>query len=215
MAHWDWLRAQSFDFPMSQRTFNEYLCELDIAIERRKELDRTIAEVAASERWRDDVARLRCLRGIEVQTAMVILSEIQDFRRFSSAPDLAAFIGLVPRLYASGASARRGSITKAGNAHLRHVLVESSWHYRHPRVQAAATFRKRCTGQPEDVIKHAWKAQLRLGKRFHRLLARGKPSQVAAIAIARELCGFIWGIMMIPNSVAAPAHDENTAGAAA
>ena len=106
-----------------------------------------------------------------------------------------AYLGLVPSEHSSGERRRRGSITKAGNGHVRRALVEAAWHYRH-RPAVGQKLRKRREGQPREIIKVADKAQRRLNKRFHRLvLASGKPPQKAIVAIARELAGFIWAAL--------------------
>ena len=105
-----------------------------------------------------------------------------------------AFTGLVPAEYSSGPKHSHGAITKTGNAHLRRVLVESAWHYRHhPWLGDALRSRQR--GAPPDVIAHAWQAQHRLHRRYRRLAARGKPKQHIVTAIARELSGFLWAAL--------------------
>ena len=192
--HWQWLRPIRFEQPAAQRTFHEYLDQLDHAMDRARDLDAEIGRIAKEDRFRDDVARLSCLRGINVLSAMVLLTEIGDIRRFDSPRALMAYVGLVPSLYASGDRANRGSITKCGNKHVRRILVESSWHYRHP-VQPTKLLNARCEGQSPIVAREARDAQRRLGGRYRRLIARGKPSQVVVVAIARELCAFIWAIM--------------------
>ena len=136
------------------------------------------------------VHRLRCFRGIDDLTALTIAAELGDPRRFASAPRTMAFVGLIPSEHSSGAKRAQGGITKTGNAHLRRVLVESAWHYRHhPFV--SETLRARQRGAPADVIARAWTAQQRLYRRYQRLAARGKPKQHIVTAIARELTGFV------------------------
>ena len=106
-----------------------------------------------------------------------------------------AFVGLIPSEHSSGSKQARGAITKTGNAHLRRVLVEAAWHYRHhPFV--GATLRARQRGAPPTVIAHAWTAQHRLHRRYARLAARGKPKQHVVTAIARELTGFVWAALI-------------------
>jgi transposase len=125
---------------------------------------------------------------------MTIHSELIDLSRFASPRDLMSFIGLVPSEYSSGGKQRRGSLTRAGNAHLRRVLVEAAWHYRHPPHRTGETIRKRREGQPPDVIETARKAEVRLYRKFTRMVMRGKRTTVAAVAVARELAGFVWAI---------------------
>ena len=140
---------------------------------------------------RSRVERLRCFRGIDDLTALTIAAELGDARRFPSAPRVMEFTGLVPAEYSSGAKQARGAITKTGNTHLRRVLVESAWHYRHhPFLGRSLRLRQR--GAPPAVIDQAWHAQHRLHRR---LAARGKPKQHIVTAVARELTGFVWAAL--------------------
>ena len=124
---------------------------------------------------------------------MVLVTEIGDFRRFESPRQLMAYVGLVPSEHSSGERERRGSITKAGNSRCRHVLVQAAWSYQH-RPAVGAALKKRQQGAPPAVIGHAWKAQHRLYKLFHRIAFR-RPRQVAAVAVAPELVGFVWAML--------------------
>jgi transposase len=193
--HWAWLRAQRFEEASAQRTFDEHLAQLDFGIDRLRALDAEIARVADEEPWKLLVGRLRCLHGIDTLSAMTLLAEVQDFRRFRSPKELMSFLGLVPSIHASGGSEYRGSITKSGNGHARRILVEAAWHYRH-RPMMAGRLRERAEGQPEFVRAEAMKAQHRLHLRYRRLVARGKPPHVAVVVIARELCGFVWALLV-------------------
>jgi transposase len=125
---------------------------------------------------------------------MTLLCEVGDVRRFDSSRRLAAYLGLVPSERSSGEIQRRGPITKAGNSHARRLLVEAAWNNRH-RCGANLILNRRRQGQPPEVVAIALKAQHRLGKRFNHLTARGKHVNVAATAIAREMCGFIWAAL--------------------
>lgn len=198
LRHWTWLRTQRFDEPAAQRTFEEYLAQLDLAVDRLRSLDTEIAQLAQQEPWAPRVARLCCLRGFSTLAALTLLVELQDFHRFRSPRELMSFVGLTPSLHASGGRETRGPITKAGNAHARRILVEAAWHYRH-RPMAAGRFRRRAASQPETIRADALRAQSRLHQRFHRLVARGKPSQVAVVAVARELVGFVWALLVRPH----------------
>ena len=125
---------------------------------------------------------------------MILLAELVDFQRFRSPRELMAYVGLVPSEYSSGDTHRQGRITKAGNAHVRRILVEAAWHYRHsPRLGRAIA--GRIQGQPQDVVAHAWKAQQRLHRRYRHLVGHGKRAPIAIIAVARELVGFLWAAM--------------------
>jgi transposase len=193
VSHWAWLRRQRFAEAAAETVFFEYLARLESTLGRLKALDQELAAVAKLEPYQAKVAQLRCLRGIDTLTAVTLIAEICDFRRFDHPSDLMAFLGLCPSERSSGPKQRRGSITKTGNGHARRVMVEAAWHYRHPPARSSA-LKARWRGQPQKVVDHAWKAQERLHRRFVRLTSRGKPSQVAAVAVARELCGFVWAI---------------------
>ena len=173
--------------------FSEYLALMDYKIGRRDDLDRQIEEVAFSDAYRSQVQRLACFRGISTLSAMTLISEIGDWRRFERPGQLMAYLGLVPREHSSGERSRRGSITKAGNSRCRHILVQAAWHYR-LRPAVGVQLKKRQCGQPPGVIAHAWKSQHRLHKLYHRISTR-KSSQIAVVAVARELVGFMWAVM--------------------
>jgi transposase len=124
---------------------------------------------------------------------MGLATELADWRRFGSARELMAYVGLVPREHSSGDRQRRRSITKAGNSHVRHVLVQAAWSYRFaPKVGVA--LKRRQEWQGPRVIAHAWKVQHRTYTVFHRLSAK-RPPQIAVGAVAREWVGFLWAVM--------------------
>ncbi len=124
---------------------------------------------------------------------VVIAAELGDMRRFAKAPQLMAYLGLVPSEHSSGESKRRGRITKTGNAHVRRALVESAWSYRF-RPTMSREIRLRNQEAPVGVQRIAWKAQERLHKRYARMMGRGMSKQKTVTAIARELAGFVWAI---------------------
>lgn len=192
--YWSWLRKQRFEEPAARFTFEHYQLQVHHLEERRADLERELAAVAATEPYREAVDRLCCLRGISVLSAVVLLAEVQDFRRFAHPRQLMAFLGLVPSEHSSGGKAKRGAITKTGNSHARRILVEASWAYRH-RPAVGPRAKRLLAGQPPHVVAQAKKAQQRLHKRYARLVGRGKRSQVAVTAVARELCGFVWSLM--------------------
>ncbi len=192
---WMWLRAQEFERECERLTFEHYTHQVEHLLERRAELDRRIEAIARTEPYAKPVAKLCCLRGISTLSAMVLLAEIGDFRRFDSPRQLMAFVGLVPREYSSGGRERRGGITKTGNSHVRRILVEAAWAYRHRPAMGPRT-KKALEGQPPNIAAYTKKAQVRLHRRFTRLMARGKKAPLAAAAVARELCGFAWGLMV-------------------
>jgi transposase len=194
LRYWSWLAKQQFERECERLTFEHYAREVKYLAQRRADLDKEVERVAKSEPYAPAVRKLICLRGISTLSAMTLLAEIHDFRRFTSPRQLMAFVGLVPSEYSSGGKETRGRITKTGNSHARRILVEAAWSYRHrpiigPRVKQALR------GQPPAVVEYANRAQHRLCRRYGRLVSKGKKSQVAATAVARELCGFVWGLM--------------------
>lgn len=196
-AHYDWLRrlaaASSPLAAEDQVVYGEYLGLLEYKLSRRDELDRRIGELALTPALAPAVTRLQCFRGVQQHAAMVLTTEIGDWRRFQSPRQLMAYLGLVPRERSSGDRERRGALTKAGNSHCRHVLVQAAWAYRfQPKVGIA--LKRRQQGQAPVVIAHAWKAQHRLHSLYRRLAFRTKP-QIAVVAVARELVGFLWAVM--------------------
>jgi transposase len=212
--HMNWIRQvlQPGTLAEDDRTvLAEYVALLEYKLQRRDALDRRIEELALTPRYQPVVDRIACFRGFKTHAAMVLATEIGDFRRFESPRQLMAYLGLVPSEHSSGERRRQGTITKAGNARCRHVLVQAAWCYRR-RPTVGASLRRRQAGQDPAVVTHAWKAQHRLYKVFHRLAAK-KPKQVAATAVARELIGFIWAALQDVD-IARLAHDPRTPEAA-
>ena len=167
---------------------------MDEAGARLRTVEDDLRALLDLEPLRARVVRLRCFRGIDDLTALTIAAELGDPRRFATAPAPMAFVGLVPSEHSSGGKRAQGAITKTGNAHLRRVLVEAAWHYRHHPFVGRA-LRARHTDAPADVIARAWTAQQRLHRRYVRLTARGKPKQHVVTAVARELTGFVWAAL--------------------
>lgn len=190
---WKWVNTISFVHPALTKTMQHYT-DMVLHLDRQIEaLDTAIEDIAAREPFRDMVAKLSCLRGISTLAAMVILSEVYDLRRFATASEFMAFLGVVPSERSSGQKQRRGGITKTGNSRVRRILVEAAWAYRHyPKVTSRQ--RKMLAQQPPAIADVCRKANLRLTRRFQRLEARGKKSPVAMTAIARELAGFVWAV---------------------
>ena len=192
--HAEWLQAQRWPLAALEQTHRAYVRAVDEGVARLQAVDTELRDLLTIDPLRSRVERLRCFRGIDDLTALTIAAELGDARRFPSASRVMAFTGLVPSESSSGAKQARGHITKTGNAHLRRVLVESAWHYRHhPFLGDALRHRQR--GAPADVIDRAWHAQHRLHRRYRRLAARGKPKQHIVTAIARELSGFLWAAL--------------------
>lgn len=188
-----WIADQRFAHPAQQQTLTTYLHALDLVDSRIEILERQIAETAAEGPWAELVAKLRCLRGVDTLTALGLAVEIGDFRRFETAEAFMGFVGLVPSEHSSGEKRKRGSITKAGNAHARRLLVEAAWHARR-RPKVGYELARRQRGQEPVVIERAWRAQQRLHARWRRMAGRGKLNQKIVVACARELAGFVWAI---------------------
>lgn len=191
---WKWLHTQEFERVGERTTFEHYVLEVEHLVERRAMLERDIVEIAATKGYAESVAKLSCLRGISTLAAMVLIAEIHDFRRFTTPRQFMAFVGLVPSERSSGGKEHRGGITKTGNSHARRVLVEAAWSYRH-RPGLTQRTREALRLQPARVAEYARKSQWRLHRRYARLIGRGKRPQLAVTAVARELCGFVWGMM--------------------
>lgn len=190
-AHRAWLAAQRFEHVPTELACLDALAAIDGLLARRAALDERLSLLATDPLHWPIVARLRCFRGIETLSALVLHLEVGDFRRFQRPGQLAAWLGLVPSLHQSGESETRGSITKTGSGFARRILVEAAWHYlREPRI--GATLRDRHADQPDHILQIAWRAQHRLYRLQRRLRARGKPGNIAVVAAARELACFLW-----------------------
>lgn len=194
VAHRTWLRSLTWTHPAEQHVVEDYLLALDQVEARLDELDARLVELAQTALYREPVGWLRCFRGIDTLTAISILAELHDFRRFVSPRALMAYLGLVPGEHSSGERTRRGPITKTGNTLVRRLLIEAAWHYQH-RAGVGLALKRRREGQAARVVAVADKAQQRLCRRFRRLTAAHKPAPKVAVAVARELAGFLWAAL--------------------
>jgi transposase len=193
-AHRLWLSSLTFENATDGVVVAEYKLAIEQAERRLRAMDTELEKAAQLPLYRDHVAWLRCFRGIDTTVAMIFVAELHGVERFESPRALAAYLGLVPTLYASGDSAHRGKITKTGNGHIRRALVQACWQYRH-HAGIGAKLRDRREGQPERVLTIADEAQRRLTTRYRRLIERGKNPNKVVIAIARELVGFLWAAL--------------------
>jgi transposase len=184
-----------FEQPAQEATLLDYLHEVEHVATRLERLERAIddALLGAPPQMRAVIDALQALRGIAKISAVTVVAEVGELSRFARAPQLMGYGGLGPREDSSGPRQWRGGITKTGNAHLRRVVVEAAWAYRHRPAVGGALRTRQATLSPE-VTAMAWKAQHRLHTRSRRLLGRGKGPQKAVTAIGRELLGFIWAI---------------------
>jgi len=200
-AHRWWLGQQSFERRAEQLMFEDYLLAVEQAEARRRSLELHLEDLAREPRHAEAVGWLRCFRGIDTITAITLLAELHDFRRFRSPSQLMAYLGLVPSEYSSGPQQHRGGITRTGNRHVRRLLIEAAWHYRHkPRVGARLAERRH--GQPPAMVALADRAQLRLCRRYRRMERRGKHPTKIVVAVARELVGYLWAALVSKNQAA-------------
>jgi transposase len=194
--HLAWITHQvHFAQAAQEATLLDYLHEVEHAAQRVTRLERAIdaAILEAPPRMRAVVAALQALRGIAQISAVTIVAEVGALSRFARARQLMGYSGLGAREHSSGARTRRGAITKTGNAHLRRIVVEAAWAYRH-RPAVGKALRARQAALSPEVTALAWKAQHRLYGRYRRLLGKGKCQQQVVTAVGRELLGFIWAI---------------------
>ncbi len=190
-AHMRYLRELVMPCPAQTTTLEEYILAIDSAIERVGRLAEIMKQLLADWEWKPMVDALMACKGFQEVAAMTVVSELGDLRRFDHPRQLMAFLGLVPGEHSSGARRRQGAITKCGNSHARWMLVECAQHYRKaPKISSALTTRQE--GQPRKVKELSWRMQNRLHKRYVKLKARGKRENKVIVAVARELCAFIW-----------------------
>lgn len=193
VKHRQWVQGLELPRACQQIVLREYVLTLEQTQERLRRLETELAEAARTSQHAAVIAALQALRGVGLVTAITLVAEVGDFHRFRTPRELMAYAGLVPSESSSGPRQHRGAITKTGNAHVRHMIVEAAWHYRHaPGVWGA--LRQRQVGQPEEIKAIAWQAQDRLHRRYRRLLGRGKARQQVVVAVARELLGFAWAV---------------------
>lgn len=188
-----YLSRLKFDNPIHHTVFGEARLALTAADNRVERTNQALNDHVENWRWIDTVRGLMTLRGVDLVAATTLVAELGDFRRFATPSALMSYVGLVPSEHSSGSQQRRGHITKTGNQHARRIMIESAWNYRFP-ARIGETIQPRLVGQPQDIVDIAWKAQLRLCKRFQKLKARGVHHNKVCTAVARELLGFVWDI---------------------
>jgi len=190
---WTWLGTIKLEEEYGPVVLEEMKTTHKERVERLARYDEEIEAAAKKPEYASYVAALSVLRGIGTLSAMTLLSELGDLRRFASAPQLMAAVGVVPAEHSTGDKTTRLPITKTGNAHVRHIVVEAAWHYQR-RIANGPTITRRRKGQAQALLDIAHKCDLRLNRKFFRMTSRGKRSTVAAVAVGRELIGFIWAI---------------------
>ena len=196
LKHVQWLKSLRMQ-GILQESLDEYLVTYDYLANKIERLDKRIEELAASERYHERVKKLTCLIGVRSHTALATIVEVGDFNRFGRAEQLASYLGMVPGEVSSGGKQSRGSITKAGNSHIRRLLVEAAQGYTRGTVgHKSKDLKRRQNGNTPQIIAYADKANERLRRKFYRMtLKNGSNRNVAATAIAREIACFMWGLM--------------------
>jgi transposase len=192
-AHLRWLSEVVCATPAQQIVFQEYVRAVNEHTERLQRLEQELREQVTSWRLQPVVAALEGLRGVQFTVAVTMVAELGDLTRFENPRQVMKYLGLIPSEYSSGERRQQGSITKAGNTHARRALVEGAWAYRYP-AKVSRHLQLRLEQLPKPIQDISWKAQVRLCKRFRRLMARGKHANQVVVAIARELAGFMWAI---------------------
>ena len=192
-THRRWLSTFSFDSGWQQLAFNEHRRTIEDRLAQCERLETALREAVVSWRFYPAVLALQAMRGIQFTSAVGLTSELGDLTRFEHPRQLMVWLGVTPSEHSSGGKRRQGSITKTGNSYARKLLVESAWSYRHP-ARVSVDIQRRHEGIPKPIIDRAWDAQLRLCRRYRKLVARGKSAHVAIIAVARELAAFVWDI---------------------
>jgi transposase len=207
LKHLEWVRSKvRFEESAQNATLLDYLHEVEHMAARITRLEQAIDATlpALPETMRAVIDGLQSLRGVAKVSAVTLVAELGQLSRFAHPRQLMGYAGIVSREHSSGERIRRGAISKTGNAHLRRIVVEAAWSYRHrPAVGAVLAVRQK--NAPAAVTAVAWKAQHRLHARYVRLLGRGKSKQQTVTAVGRELLGFIWAIgVAIENRSSAP-----------
>jgi transposase len=202
-AHRRWVSAFSFDNLWQQLALDELRRTIEDRLAQCKRLEAALHEAVVNWRFYPAVLGLQAMRGVQFTTAVGMLAELGDLSRFMHPRQLMAWLGVTPSEHSSGNKRRQGSITKTGNSYARKLLVEAAWSYRYP-ARVSPEIQRRHEGIPKPIIDRAWDAQLRLCRRYRKLIARGKEKNIAVVAVARELSGFIWDISRLAMSLAVP-----------
>ena len=193
LAYRRWLTTVHFDHPAQQIVRQDYIHAVTDAEDRVERLTRQIEELVPQWSMAPAVEALQAIPGVGRIVAVIMAAEVGDFSRFNNPRQLMAYLGLTPSEHSSGATVRRGGITKAGNALARRALIEGAWTYR-MQARVSRKLHDRNEKLPQVIRDVAWKAQVRLCSRYRRLAAAGKANAVVVTAIAREMVGFLWAI---------------------
>lgn len=189
----EWLHQLKVGSPGPDAVLEEYRVAISEAEDRLARLEAAMRAAVVGSPHAPVVAALQAMRGVQAVTAITLVAELGDLTRFRSPRQVMSYAGLVPAESSSGAREHRGGITKTGNAHARRVIVEGAWHYRHA-AHVGKALKRRQQGLPASIIQIAYRAQVRLHRRYERLLKAGKPSPKVVVALGREWLGFVWAI---------------------
>jgi transposase len=195
-AHIKWLRSLQPE-ALYKEILDEYLLTYTTLSDKLERLDKRIEELASQDEYREDVKKLSCFIGVKTHTALSVRVEVGDFKRFATAQQFASYLGLVPGEDSSGDGQTRLGITKAGNRHIRLLLMEAAQCYGRGQVGfKSKELKSRQSGNTAEVIAYADRANERLRRRYYKMvLGKCKKHNVAKTAIARELACFMWGMM--------------------
>ena len=195
IKHVTWLNKLTLD-PMYRETLDEYMVSYEEQEAKIERFDKRIEEIAAETRYQEKAKKLGCFLGIRTHTALSLIVETGDFNRFAKGNTYAAFLGLTPGEHSSSETVKRLGISKAGNRHLRTLLVEAARGICKGVIgYKSKALRSRQSGQSAEVIAYADKANTRLRSKYYRMIRHGKKRNVAVAAVARELACFVWGMM--------------------
>jgi transposase len=196
-GHAAWLHQVRFDQPGTSAAYEADLEAVEFALARRDRLDAAITAMAADSEFTPVVRKLCCLRGISALTGFALAVEIGEWERFTGS-GIGAYLGLVPSEHSSGQSRRQGGITKAGNSHVRRLLVEAAWHHK-PAYVVGKVLQARWDQAPGAARARGHLGNQRLHRRWKTYTARNKKHTVATTAIARELAGWCWSLATLPD----------------
>src|SRR3989475_2340879 len=192
-AHLRWLAEVVCPTPAQQIVFQEYLRAVSEPTERLQRLEAELQTQVQTWRWAPVVEAVQGLRGVQFTVAVTLIAELGDLSRFDNPRQLMSYLGLIPSEHTSGERRRQGGITKTGNSHARRALIEGAWAYRYP-AKVSRHLQLRLEKLPKVIQDISWKAQVRLCKRYRRLIAQGKHANEVVVATAREMAAFVWAI---------------------
>jgi transposase len=192
-AHLRWLAKVVWPTPAQQIVFQEYVRAVSEHTERLQRLEAELQPLGQTWRWAPVVEAIQALRGVQLIAAVTLIAELGALTRFANPRQLMSYLGLIPSEHTSGERRRQGAITKTGNSHARRALVEGAWAYRYP-AKVSRHLQLRLEKVPKAIQDISWKAEVRLCKRYRRLVARGKQVNQVVVAIAREMAAFVWAI---------------------